>query len=86
MKLSEQVKLLERENERLQNMIDNLTERLEEQATYIRNADEYIDLTAPSIEKYDGHIDGAPGYIQELHRAYRKIRRKEEKIDGKTGD
>ena len=45
MKLSKQAAIIERENERLRNMIDNLTEQLQEKQEYIDAADYYIDLT-----------------------------------------
>ena len=82
MKLSEQVKLLERENERLRNLADNLTEQLEQQQEYIAIADYYIDLTAQRDrwERYVGdYFDLAPDRVQEIVRTYRKLRREEEK-------
>ena len=82
MKLSEQVKLLERENERLRNLADNLTEQLEQQQEYIAIADYYIDLTAQrdGWERYVGnYFDLAPDRVQEIVRTYRKLRREEEK-------
>lgn len=80
MKLSEQVKLLERENERLRNMIDNLTEQLQA-------ADYFIDIANRKygFENYTGaKFDLAPDSTQEVVRAWRKLRPEKEATDGET--
>jgi hypothetical protein len=80
MKLSEQVKLLERENERLRNMIDNLTEQLQ-------SADYFIDIANRKygFENYTGaNFDLAPDSTQEVVRAWRKLRPEKEATDGET--
>ena len=80
MKLSEQVKRLERENERLRNMIDNLTEQLQA-------ADYFIDIANRKygLENYTGaNFDLAPDSTQEVVRAWRKTRPQKEATDGKT--
>jgi len=84
MKLSKQAAIIERENERLQNMIDNLTEQLEQQQTYIKSADYFIDLFTEAMEQYTGNnYEMASRATQEKVRAFRRLRPKEES-DGKT--
>ena len=93
MTLSEQVKRLERENQRLQNLVDNLTEQLEQKSdnaelmNYIRDADYFIDIANRKygFENYTGaNFDLAPDSTQEVVRAWRKVRPQKEATDGET--
>ena len=84
MNLSEQTKLLERENQRLRNLVDSLMEQLEEQSAYIKSADYFIDSFAEAMEQYVGNnYEMASKSTQERVRAYRRLRPGKE-TNGKT--
>lgn len=71
MKLSEQVADLERENERLSNLVDSLTDQMESQNLLQQIAD----VVANSKEKWRGHYATSPSDLQELiklHDRYEK--------------
>lgn len=72
MTLSDQVSALERENERLSNLVDSLAEQLDSQNLLQQIAD----VVANSKEKWRGHYATLPSDLQELiklHDRYEKI-------------
>lgn len=85
--LSEQVKLLERENERLQNLVDNLTEQLETASSTPDIRDNLIAAIAEDIEWWISNPTKISDRMQKIIKLYQQyLKRKEARNNGKTGD
>jgi hypothetical protein len=77
MKLSEQVSILEKQNERLQGLVDTLGEELETSRQTIAKQDRFIDLVSPSVSRLEALYDRITQDYVEIVDAYRAIRPKE---------
>jgi archaellum component FlaC len=74
MKLSEQVAILEKENERLQGLVDTLGEELEAAKRTIAKQDRFIDLVSPSVARLEDLYDRITQDMVEIVDVYRAIR------------
>lgn len=84
MKLSEQVKRLERENERLRNMVDNLTEQLETASSTPDISDNLIAAIAEDIEWWISNPTKISDRMQKIVKLYQQYLKWKEATDGKT--
>lgn len=90
MKLSEQVALLERENERLQALVDAMADELAKELAklphvdpeyddYVAQLEALVELVAPDIEFKEQHLSDSMERTKAIVDAYRAIRPKEAK-------
>jgi hypothetical protein len=90
MKLSEQVALLERENERLQALVDAMADELAKELAklphvdpeyddYVAKLETLVELVAPDIEFKEQHLSDSMERTKAIVDAYRLIRPKEAK-------
>lgn len=72
MKLSEQVSALERENQRLSNLVDQIGEQMDGQSLLQQIAD----VVGNSKEKWRGHYNTLPSDLQELIKLHDRYEKK----------